>query len=165
LDLFMHATGDYADSQPEPVASHLRHLRAHLFNPVILGLVFEAVPVSDAAFRVIFLRLLASLVVLNSQARKAGGRNGATLVHFEGQRFLALKVLMIKIHKKSGENISDFLRALIELNVSIEDQIVEQDAAEAEAAAVAAAAPVQHQLEDQAGQDGRRPRGQSGCSQ
>jgi len=101
LDLFMHATGEFADSHPEPLASHLRHLRAHVFNPVILGLVFEAVPVSDAAFRVIFLRLLASLVVLNSQARKAGGKGGATLVHFEGQRFLALKALMIKITRRA----------------------------------------------------------------
>jgi len=119
LDLFAYVTGDLADTKSRVLAGQLRHLRSFFFCPVIVGLIFEAIPTCDPLFRLFFLKLLASLVVCNDKERRGGG---SAVIHFDPQRFYAMKALMVRLQKKSS-NTSNFLRALIELNVNIEDQI------------------------------------------
>ena len=55
LDLFMFTTGELADSKPEPLCTELRHLHGHLFNPVLMGLMFQLIPRLDAEVRLQFL--------------------------------------------------------------------------------------------------------------
>jgi len=120
IDMFAYVTGDLADTKPTVLADQLRHLRAHFFNPVVVGLMFEAIPNTNHNLRISFVKMLASLVLHNTKAKST------FLIHFEPQRFMAMKALMVKLQKKSS-SMSDFLRALVELNVSLEDQIEAQE--------------------------------------
>ena len=74
-----------------------------------------------AQFRLQLINMLAALVVRNDKTLSLD--SAAPLVHFEASHFSAMKVLMIELYKKSKGPVSDTLRALIELNVNIEDQI------------------------------------------
>lgn len=126
LDLFAYVTCEYPDRLPDAQAAQLRSLRPHLFSPLITGLIFEVIPVIESHFRIGFLGLISSLLMLNKNARKAG--TPELIVPFQPSRFVALKNMMIQMYNKAGGQASDFLRSLIELNVSIEDQVQAQEA-------------------------------------
>jgi hypothetical protein len=118
MDLFAYVTGEFADTKANVLAEQLHHLRAHFFNPVVVGLIFEAIPNTNHILRLSFIKMLSSLVVHNTKSTSG-------LIHFEPQRFMAMKALMVKLQKKSTST-SDFLRSLVELNVTLEDQIEAQ---------------------------------------
>ena len=123
LDLFIDVTGTLADTKAKPLNEHLHHLRPYFFNPTLVGLLFEVIPCTSAKMRIPFLKLISSLIVFNDRGRQAG--KSEDLIYFEPLRFTAIKKLMIRLHKVSTSGISEFLRSLIELNVSIEDHIIQ----------------------------------------
>jgi ferredoxin len=124
LDLFFYVTSDLANQKGTDTAAQLRHLRPHLFNPLLVGLVFEVIPCTSPNYRLQFLRIISSLLNLN---KKEGPVNS---VYFEPQRCQAIKALMIKVYKTKTGAPSSFLRSLVELNVSVADELEALEAAE-----------------------------------
>jgi hypothetical protein len=124
LDLFFYVTSDLANQKGADTAAQLRHLRPHLFNPVLVGLIFEVIPCTNPNYRLQFLRLVSSLLNLNKT------EGAANAVYFEPQRCQAIKSLMIKVFKTKTGAPSSFLRSLVELNVSVADELEAHEATE-----------------------------------
>jgi hypothetical protein len=123
LDLFYHVTSDLAERKDDVTASHLVHLRPILFNPVVVGLVFEVISVTTDQ-RLPFLRIMSSLLHLNKAARTAG----KGVIYFEPKCCRIIKSLMVKVYKTKTGPPTPFLRALVEFTVGVELQLQEQRA-------------------------------------
>jgi len=116
LDLFLHLTSSSAQSNSAEQADTFKSLRRHFFSPPILSLVFQAVVVSSDEIRLAFVRMLGTLIISWNKEGKLAELN------LNEERLRVLKQLMITLYsQQSAGKYTNFFRALVEVNASIEE--------------------------------------------